>query len=155
VLIYATSNRRHLMPEYMAENLEAKHRTTARSIPARRVEEKISLSERFGLWVSFYPFRQDDYLAIVAHWLASFGVPNARSSRPAATRCASRWSAARARAGWPGNSPGLGRPPRASRAPRESLSPGRRDARRGGPGRESARRLEVAVGVVVRPTAGC
>jgi predicted AAA+ superfamily ATPase len=73
VLIYATSNRRHLMPEYMAENLEAKHQDDGEIHPGERVEEKISLSERFGLWVSFYPFRQDDYLAIVAHWLASFG----------------------------------------------------------------------------------
>jgi len=73
VLIYATSNRRHLMPEYMAENLDAKHQEDGEIHPGERVEEKISLSERFGLWVSFYPFRQDDYLSIVAHWLASFG----------------------------------------------------------------------------------
>ncbi|MDT3678298.1 MAG: ATP-binding protein [Burkholderiaceae bacterium] len=73
VLIYATSNRRHLMPEYMRENLEAKHQSDGEIHPGETVEEKISLSERFGLWVSFYPFRQDDYLAIVAHWLASFG----------------------------------------------------------------------------------
>jgi predicted AAA+ superfamily ATPase len=61
------------MPEYMAENLEAKHQEDGEIHPGERVEEKISLSERFGLWVSFYPFRQDDYLSIVAHWLASFG----------------------------------------------------------------------------------
>jgi predicted AAA+ superfamily ATPase len=73
LLIYATSNRRHLMPEYMAENLDAKHQADGEIHPGERVEEKISLSERFGLWVSFYPFRQDDYLAIVAHWLASYG----------------------------------------------------------------------------------
>ncbi len=73
LLIYATSNRRHLMPEYMAENLEAKHQADGEIHPGERVEEKISLSERFGLWVSFYPFRQDDYLAIVAHWLSSYG----------------------------------------------------------------------------------
>ncbi len=73
VLIYATSNRRHLMPEYMRENLDAKHQPDGEIHPGETVEEKISLSERFGLWVSFYPFRQDDYLAIVAHWLASFG----------------------------------------------------------------------------------
>ncbi len=73
VLIYATSNRRHLMPEYMRENLEARHQADGEIHPGETVEEKISLSERFGLWVSFYPFRQDDYLAIVAHWLASFG----------------------------------------------------------------------------------
>ena len=73
VLIYATSNRRHLMPEYMDENLEAKHQPDGEIHPGERVEEKVSLSERFGLWVSFYPFRQDDYLAIVAHWLGTFG----------------------------------------------------------------------------------
>ena len=74
LLIYATSNRRHLMPEYMAENLEAKYQEDGEIHPGERTEEKISLSERFGLWVSFYPFRQEEYLAIVDHWLASFGV---------------------------------------------------------------------------------
>jgi predicted AAA+ superfamily ATPase len=74
LLIYATSNRRHLMPEYMAENLEAKYQEDGEIHPGERTEEKISLSERFGLWVSFYPFRQEEYLAIVGHWLASFGV---------------------------------------------------------------------------------
>ncbi|MGD9943083.1 MAG: ATP-binding protein [Burkholderiaceae bacterium] len=73
LLIYATSNRRHLMPEYMRENLDAKHQEDGEIHPGETVEEKISLSERFGLWVSFYPFRQDDYLAIVAHWLGSLG----------------------------------------------------------------------------------
>lgn len=73
VLIYATSNRRHLMPEYMKENLEYKHQEDGEIHPGESSEEKISLSERFGLWVSFYPFRQDDYLAIAGHWLAHFG----------------------------------------------------------------------------------
>jgi predicted AAA+ superfamily ATPase len=72
VLIYATSNRRHLMPEYMQENLEYKH-VGEEIHPGETSEEKISLSERFGLWVSFYPFDQDDYLGIVEHWLAEFG----------------------------------------------------------------------------------
>jgi len=72
LLIYATSNRRHLMPEYMAENLETKYMGDEIH-PGETVEEKISLSERFGLWVSFYPFDQDEYLAIVAHWLKTFG----------------------------------------------------------------------------------
>ena len=71
LLIYATSNRRHLMPEYMAENLETKY-IGDEIHPGETVEEKISLSERFGLWVSFYPFDQDEYLEIVSHWLASF-----------------------------------------------------------------------------------
>lgn len=73
VLIYATSNRRHLMPEYMSENLETK--TVDGEIrPGETIEEKVSLSERFGLWISFYPFDQDAYLEICAHWLAEFGL---------------------------------------------------------------------------------
>ena len=74
VLIYATSNRRHLLPEYMKENLTYKHTDDGEVHPGEVVEEKISLSERFGLWVSFYPFSQDEYLAIVAQWLGSLGV---------------------------------------------------------------------------------
>jgi predicted AAA+ superfamily ATPase len=74
VLIYATSNRRHLLPEYMKENLSYTHTEDGEVHPGEVVEEKISLSERFGLWVSFYPFSQDEYLAITAQWLSSFGV---------------------------------------------------------------------------------
>jgi hypothetical protein len=74
VLIYATSNRRHLLPEYMKENLTYTHTEDGEVHPGEVVEEKISLSERFGLWVSFYPFTQDEYLAITAQWLSSFGV---------------------------------------------------------------------------------
>ncbi|MBK8529690.1 MAG: ATP-binding protein [Rubrivivax sp.] len=77
VLIYATSNRRHLLPEYMKDNLSYQHTDDGEVHPGEVVEEKISLSERFGLWVSFYPFSQDEYLAIVAQWLRSFGVPEA------------------------------------------------------------------------------
>ena len=78
VLIYATSNRRHLMPEYMSENLAAKHQPDGEIHPGETVEEKISLSERFGLWLSFYPFKQDDYLDIVYHWLRELGCPEAQ-----------------------------------------------------------------------------
>jgi uncharacterized protein len=74
VLIYATSNRRHLLPEYMKENLSYVHTDDGEVHPGEVIEEKISLSERFGLWVSFYPFSQDEYLAIVAEWLRGFGV---------------------------------------------------------------------------------
>lgn len=74
VLIYATSNRRHLLPEYMKENLSYTHTEDGEVHPSEGVEEKISLSERFGLWVSFYPFTQNEYLTIVAQWLCSFGV---------------------------------------------------------------------------------
>ncbi|MCY7308705.1 MAG: ATP-binding protein [Rhodoferax sp.] len=77
VLIYATSNRRHLLPEYMAENLSYRHTEDGEVHPGEVVEEKISLSDRFGLWVSFYPFTQDEYLTIVAQWLTVFGVDSA------------------------------------------------------------------------------
>ncbi len=77
VLIYATSNRRHLLPEYMKENLSYKHLENGEVHPGEVVEEKISLSERFGLWISFYPFSQDEYLAIVAQWLRGFAVDEA------------------------------------------------------------------------------
>jgi predicted AAA+ superfamily ATPase len=86
VLIYATSNRRHLLPEYMKENLTYTHTAEGEVHPGEVVEEKISLSERFGLWVSFYPFSQDEYLTIVAQWLSSFGVgpKDIEASRPLA-----------------------------------------------------------------------
>jgi predicted AAA+ superfamily ATPase len=80
VLIYATSNRRHLMPEYMRENLETKY-VGDEIHPGESVEEKISLSERFGLWVSFYPFDQDEYLAIVRYWLSEYGVADGEEAR--------------------------------------------------------------------------
>ena len=84
VLIYATSNRRHLLPEYMADNLSYTHTDDGEVHPGEVIEEKISLSERFGLWVSFYPFTQDEYLAIVAQWLSSFGIaaPAIAAARP-------------------------------------------------------------------------
>jgi len=88
-LIYATSNRRHLMPEYMHENLEYKH-VGEEIHPGETSEEKVSLSERFGLWVSFYPFDQDDYLKIVDVWLDHFKAPAAHSE--AARRAALQWS---------------------------------------------------------------
>ena len=75
VLVYATSNRRHLLPEYMSENLTYTHTPEGEVHPGEVVEEKISLSERFGLWVSFYPFSQDEYLHIAAQWLRVLGVP--------------------------------------------------------------------------------
>jgi predicted AAA+ superfamily ATPase len=78
VLIYATSNRRHLLPEYMSENLTYKHTEDGEVHPGEGVEEKISLSERFGLWVSFYPFNQDEYLAIVGQWLGALGIAQER-----------------------------------------------------------------------------
>ncbi len=88
-LIYATSNRRHLMPEYMEENLEYKH-VGEEIHPGETSEEKVSLSERFGLWASFYPFDQDDYLKIVAVWLEHFKAPGAHSD--VVKRAALQWA---------------------------------------------------------------
>ncbi|MEZ5644446.1 MAG: ATP-binding protein [Burkholderiaceae bacterium] len=86
VLVYATSNRRHLLPEYMKDNLSYTHTADGEVHPGEVVEEKISLSERFGLWVSFYPFSQDEYLHIVSQWLTAYGVPEAEidAARPQA-----------------------------------------------------------------------
>ncbi len=93
VVIYATSNRRHLLPEYFSENLETRH-IGEEVHPGESVDEKISLSERFGLWISFYPFTQDDYLAAVASWLAHFGVKPATTAKEAEarTREALQWA---------------------------------------------------------------
>ena len=96
VLVYATSNRRHMLPEYFSENLETRH-IGEEVHPGESTEEKISLSERFGLWISFYPFGQDDYLAAVAGWLGHFGVKppgNARDAH-ARTQEALQWALAR------------------------------------------------------------
>ena len=87
LIIYATSNRRHLVPERLRDNLDATpidgeiHQSEA-------VEEKISLSERFGLWLSFHPFNQAAYLEIVDHWLAQLGVNRDDASRHAALQWA-------------------------------------------------------------------
>lgn len=75
VLIYATSNRRHMVPEFMRDNLDTRH-IGEEVHPSEAIEEKISLSERFGLWVSFYPFDQEQYLEIVRYWLIYFGIDN-------------------------------------------------------------------------------
>jgi uncharacterized protein len=86
LLIYATSNRRHLLPETMKDNLAARHGEDGELHPGEAVEEKISLSERFGLWVSFYSFSQDEYLSVVWQWLSSYGVPDSEfdAARPQA-----------------------------------------------------------------------
>ena len=88
-VIYATSNRRHLMPEYMQENLEYKH-VGEEIHPGEASEEKVSLSERFGLWAAFYPFDQGDYLKIVAVWLEHYKAPDAHSE--AVQRAALQWA---------------------------------------------------------------
>lgn len=92
VLIYATSNRRHLMPEYMAENEETQH-LGGEVHPSEAIEEKVSLSERFGLWVSFYPMDQDEYLAIASHWAKELGAGDYQSE--AFIRAALQWSLGR------------------------------------------------------------
>ena len=105
VVVYATSNRRHLLPEYFIENLETKH-VGEEVHPGESVEEKISLSERFGLWVTFYPFAQDDYLAAVERWLAHFGAKPSSSAKEteSRTRDALQWALQRGsrsgRAAW-------------------------------------------------------
>ena len=83
LMIYATSNRRHLMPEFMDENLQARH-VDGEIHPGETTEEKISLSERFGLWLSFYPFDQDQYLEIAEHWVRTLGGRGGEAMRSAA-----------------------------------------------------------------------
>lgn len=89
VLIYATSNRRHLLPEYMKDNLEAEY-VGDEIHQGDSVEEKISLSERFGLWLSFYPFNQEEYLEIVFFWLKHLGV--AKLNRAKTRTAALQWA---------------------------------------------------------------
>ena len=73
MLIYATSNRRHLLAERMSDNAGYARGNDGDIHPGETVEEKISFSDRFGLWLSFYPFNQNEYLTIVGHWLRSYG----------------------------------------------------------------------------------
>jgi len=87
VLIYATSNRRHLMPEFQRENEEYRW-VEGELHPGESAEEKISLSERFGLWLSFPPFNQEQYLALVAHHLKRLGGKSTRATREEALRWA-------------------------------------------------------------------
>ncbi len=92
VLIYASSNRRHLLPEMKAENQDV-HQVDGEIHPGEAIEEKVSLSERFGLWLSFYPFTQDEYLQIVEHWLTQL---DAGSCDDEATRLAAvQWAGQR------------------------------------------------------------
>ena len=90
VLIYATSNRRHLMPEYMAENLDTRH-VGDEIHPGEATEEKVSLSDRFGLWVSFHAMDQAAYLAIARHWVIQLGA----AADDSFERAALQWSLGR------------------------------------------------------------
>ena len=83
VLVYATSNRKNLMPEFMLDNLATKH-SDGEIRPSDTIEEKTALAERFGLWLSFYAFDQDEYLAIAKSWLSTFGLPFDETARQAA-----------------------------------------------------------------------
>lgn len=74
VLLYATSNRRHLVPEKESDN-DNWQRVEGELHPSEAVEDKIALSDRFGLWISFYPFTQDHFLAVVRHWITSLAEP--------------------------------------------------------------------------------
>ena len=111
VLIYATSNRRHLMPEFMDENLQAVHRD-GEIHPGETTEEKISLSERFGLWLSFYPFDQDQYLDIADHWVATLGGKATEESRRAALLWALERGFRSGRVAWQFARDWVGRKPR-------------------------------------------
>jgi predicted AAA+ superfamily ATPase len=97
VLIYATSNRRHLIPEHMADNLAASHEG-GELHESEAVEEKVSLSDRFGLWLSFQPFKQDAYLDVVGHWLERIGARHGINATltESARREALQWALARA-----------------------------------------------------------
>ena len=88
ILVYATSNRRHLLPEFMAESLETQH-LGGEIRPGDTIEEKTSLSDRFGLWLAFYSFDQDEYLTIAAQWLRHYDVP---AFDEAARTAALQWS---------------------------------------------------------------
>lgn len=90
ILIYATSNRRHLLPEKMSDNDGYSHDKDGDLHPGETVEEKISFSDRFGLWLSFYPYSQDEYLFITAHWLRFLGCTEDQISE--AKQEALRWA---------------------------------------------------------------
>ena len=101
LLVYATSNRRHLMPEYFSENSETRH-SDGEIHPGETVEEKISLSDRFGLWLSFYPFDQDAYLEIATHWVRTLGgtLPDAAAFRREALQWALMRGSRSGRSAW-------------------------------------------------------
>ena len=92
MLVYATSNRRHLMPEKMSENLDATHTEDGEIHPGETTEEKISLSERFGLWLSFYPFGQEEYLEIARHWIGVLAPQIAKHDEDALRKAALMWA---------------------------------------------------------------
>src|SRR6218665_655550 len=88
VIIYATSNRRHLLPEFQSENQQAQYTDNGEIHPGEAVDDKISLSDRFGLWLTFYPNSQDDYLRTVETWLGKYQLSLNEESRIAALQWA-------------------------------------------------------------------
>ena len=120
VIFYATSNRRHLMPRDMMEN----ERSTAIN-PGEAVEEKVSLSDRFGLWLGFHRCSQDEYLAMVDGYVAHFRIPIDGRRRCAPRRSNGRPRAARARAASPGSTCRIWPAGSASRCRTEAASIGR------------------------------
>ncbi|MCC3345084.1 ATP-binding protein [Psychrobacter sanguinis] len=74
ILVYATSNRRHLLPQLMKDNVSIYDGQTDEVNPYETIDETVSLSDRFGLWLSFYPMNQETYLNIVGHYLQAEGV---------------------------------------------------------------------------------
>lgn len=90
VLIYATSNRRHMIPEYMQENLDSRMQDGELHL-SEAVEEKLSLSERFGIWVAFHPFTQDQFLRIVSYWVCHLA-PDADTGAETMERAALQWA---------------------------------------------------------------
>ncbi len=86
VLVYATSNRRHMLPQMMKDNLQTQHVDNGEVRPAEAIEEKVSLSDRFGLWISFHSFNQDEYLEAVKVWLNHFDMPFTDEARLIALR---------------------------------------------------------------------
>jgi predicted AAA+ superfamily ATPase len=92
MLIYATSNRRHLLPERLSDNTGYQQGADGEIHPGEAVEEKISFSDRFGLWLSFYPFTQEEYLTIAAHWLRTLGCPEDLVTTSSTRREALQWA---------------------------------------------------------------
>lgn len=89
LLIYATSNRRHLLPQLMKDNQNIYNGQTDEVNPYETIDETVSLSDRFGLWLSFYPMNQDTYLDIVAHYLTKHGMTPDETTKAEALRWAS------------------------------------------------------------------
>lgn len=116
LLVYATSNRRHLLPDRMQDNLDTRA-VNGEIHPGEAVEEKVSLSERFGLWLSFYPFSQDEYLAAAEVWLGHFKLKLSKEARQAALMWAQMRGARSGRVAWQFSCDWAGRTPAERKQP--------------------------------------